>query len=144
MNASYTYAPIHAKNSVRCCFPKKNVGPPQVTVEKGEDQDDSFDPTVYLLNVQVDPSGEKVAVSTSNNEIKLYSMSNASLVGQLNGHTDSVTDIKFSQEDPHLLVSCGVDGLVSVWDVRSSSQASAFKGMELENVEIVKKVVFHT
>jgi WD40 repeat protein len=112
---------------MRCCFPKKNAAPPNVKVDAGEPADDSFDPTVYLLNVQVDPLGEKLAVSTSNNEIKVYGLDNMALVGQLSGHTNSVTDIKFSLEEPHLLASSGSDGMVAVWDVRSGAQVSAYK-----------------
>lgn len=122
MSASYTFLPTHSRGSLKCCFPKKSAGPPSIAVAPGEDVDDSFDPTVYLLHIQVDPLGEKIAVSNSNNEIKVYSMDNTSLVAQLNGHTAPVSDIKFSRENANTLVSSSEDGTVSLWDVRSASR----------------------
>jgi len=130
MSASYTFVPTTSRHSVKCCFPKKNTGPPNVAVGSGEPVDDSFDPTVYLLHVQVDSNTEKVAVSTSNNEIKVYSMDYVSLVAQLNGHTGPVSDIKFSAEDVNLLASSSEDGTVSLWDVRAGSRTCMNSGTE--------------
>lgn len=127
MSASFSFIPTKARNSLRCSFPKKDVAPPQIPVEKGEDKDDSFDPTVYLLNAQVSKNGQYVAVSTSNNDIKVYSAENLSLVSQLKAHTAPVTDIKFSMVDAHVLASSSDDGSVIIWDVRSGAQSATFR-----------------
>lgn len=128
MSASFSFVPTVARSSLKCSFPKKDVTPPKIAIEQGEPQDDAFDPTVYLLNVQVSFDGKFIAVATSNNEIKVYSASDLSVVSQLKAHTKPVTDIKFSMADAHLLASSSDDGSVIVWDVRSGSQVKAYRG----------------
>lgn len=127
MSASFSFIPSVARNSLKCSFPKKTAAPPKVAVEKGEPQDDAFDPTVYLLNVQVSVNGQFIAVSTSNDDIKIYSSENLSLVSQLKGHTAPVTDIKFSMVDAHVLASSSDDGSVVIWDVRSGSASKVLR-----------------
>lgn len=128
MSAAFSFVPVAARNQLKCSFPKKDSAPPKIAVDAGEPQDDAFDPTVYLLNVQVSLNGAYVAVSTSNYDIKVYSADNFSMVSQLRGHTKPVTDIKFSMVDAHVLVSSSDDGTVIVWDVRSGTQSKVLRG----------------
>lgn len=99
-----------------------------IPIAAGEAADDSFDPTVYLLNVQVDSTGSKVAVSTSNCDVKIYSTDDLNLLSQLTGHTGPITDIKFSDSDVHTLVSSSDDGTISIWDTRNGKRVTSQSG----------------
>ncbi|XP_035216982.1 WD repeat-containing protein 89-like isoform X2 [Stegodyphus dumicola] len=39
----------------------------------------------------------------------------------LKGHQKTITDIKFSHEDPHMLFSSSLDGRIFIWDTRSKN-----------------------
>lgn len=128
MSTSFSFVPVVARNQLKCSYPKKDAEPPKIEVEAGEPHDDAFDPTVYLLNVQVSLDGAFIAVSTSNYDVKIYSADNFAMVSQLKGHKGPVTDIKFSLVDAHILVSSSDDGTVIVWDVRSGAQSKVLRG----------------
>lgn len=64
-----------------------------------------------------------LAVGLSDNSIQAYKVNNNGSLGKLcklSGHgTKELTEIVWSPNDEHILYSCGLDGLVKMWDVRS-------------------------
>lgn len=65
-----------------------------------------------------------IAVSLSTNSVKLYSPETAQYYGELKGHSDTVNQIEFSTNSPHLLHSCSSDGTIRSWDTRSFQQVA--------------------
>jgi WD40 repeat protein len=129
MSVSYTFQPTLARHAVKCCFPRKTAEPPKVPIAADEPKDDSFDPTVYLLNLQVSLDGSKIAVVTSNAEVRVYASESISLISQMTGHSATVTDVKFSDSDANVLVTSSDDGSVCVWDVKTGAKTATYTGM---------------
>eukprot|EP01083_Nonionella_stella_P065596 172034_1 len=80
-------------------------------------------------------SPQCVAFTCVSNEIMvlpLDMMSSANSAPTLSGHTDTITDLSFSPFDSNLLVSCGKEGIVNVWDVANSESSQS---ISLERVD---------
>ncbi|EFJ51916.1 hypothetical protein VOLCADRAFT_86900 [Volvox carteri f. nagariensis] len=98
--------------------------------------DFNFNDPCYVFRALPSPSGDLVAASVSNHAIKLYQPSGPqlSLVGELRGHTGTVTDLSFSStSQPYAILSSSADGSLAVWDVRSMQLAERY---EVRNQEI--------
>ena len=64
-----------------------------------------------------------MAVSLSNNTVKLYSPSTGQYLGECRGHTSTINEIAFADcSSPHLLQSCSSDGTLRAWDTRTFQQ----------------------
>lgn len=60
-----------------------------------------------------------MAASLSTNGIKLYGLATGQFLGDCIGHTDTISDVSFSDADsPHMLCSSSADGTVRAWDTR--------------------------
>ncbi|XP_026763367.2 WD repeat-containing protein 89 [Galleria mellonella] len=62
------------------------------------------------------------AVGLSDNSIEVYQLNNTSLsrVCRLSGHQKALTEVVFSPKEDHILYSAGQDGLLKMWDTRTS------------------------
>ncbi|XP_059048783.1 WD repeat-containing protein 89 [Achroia grisella] len=62
------------------------------------------------------------AVGLSDNSIEVYQLNNTSLlkVCRLSGHQKTLTEVVFSPKEDHILYSAGQDGLLKMWDTRTS------------------------
>ncbi|XP_073454922.1 WD repeat-containing protein 62 [Aquarana catesbeiana] len=67
-----------------------------------------------LLKVQMDPSGRFVATSCSNKTISLFDMQTGESVAMMYGHSDIVTDMKFTYDCKRLITVSG-DSCVFIW-----------------------------
>eukprot|EP00160_Parvularia_atlantis_P021312 Unigene9194_Nuclearia_a/m.28099 Unigene9194_Nuclearia_a/g.28099 ORF Unigene9194_Nuclearia_a/g.28099 Unigene9194_Nuclearia_a/m.28099 type:complete len:457 (+) Unigene9194_Nuclearia_a:438-1808(+) len=78
----------------------------------------------YVLDVVA--ADDVIAVSSSSHEIKVYHAAPTGLVLRhaLRGHAGAVNDLALDRTEPHLLWSCGGDGVVGAWDLRSGVPAA--------------------
>lgn len=85
----------------------------------------------YVFHVTASTHAGTVAAALSNHSIKLYNSRDSgrfTYLGELNGHTDAVSEIAFAGEDnPHALYSSSEDGTIRAWDSRSGQQAQWYK-----------------
>lgn len=66
-----------------------------------------------------------MAVSLSNNLLKLYSPSTGQYIGECRGHTSTINEIGFADtSSPHLLLSCSSDATIRAWDTRILQEVS--------------------
>ncbi|KAI9222142.1 WD40-repeat-containing domain protein [Blastocladiella britannica] len=70
----------------------------------------------YIFDVAATPT--TVAVSASNNQIKLYD-TQLNLLGALNGHINTISSLHFNATDHNLLYSSSQDGTLCCWDLRT-------------------------
>ncbi|KAL0896233.1 hypothetical protein Bca101_080194 [Brassica carinata] len=78
----------------------------------------------YVFQIVPKVDWTAMAVSLSSNSVKLYSPLTAQYYGEFKGHSDTVNQIAFSSESPHLLHSCSSDGTIRSWDTRSFHQVA--------------------
>lgn len=98
--------------------------------------DFNFNDPCYVFRVQHNPATGSVAASVSNNTVKLYQIAGdqLSLVGELRGHTGTITDLAYDTEgQPHMVLSSSMDGTVRSWDTRTGQQVEGYQmhGQEL-------------
>ncbi|KAK7115049.1 WD repeat-containing protein 89-like [Littorina saxatilis] len=87
----------------------------------------------YVLDMAAQHKGgedSKLAVTSSNYTIRLFSRFSLAQTQTLTGHTDVISGIHFLHSDPELLVTSSHDKTVRVWDCRASStqEVQLFKG----------------
>ncbi|KXZ56859.1 hypothetical protein GPECTOR_1g775 [Gonium pectorale] len=87
-----------------------------------------------------------VAASVSNNTIKLYqpSEANLSLVSELRGHANTITDLSFCEcSQPYRVLSSSTDGTLVAWDSRTGQQAERYQvhGQELFSLSSLNHVL---
>ena len=89
--------------------------------------DFNFADPCYVLRLAAAPHGPRAATvvaALSNNAIKLYHHHVADLqpVSTLDGHSDRITDVHVSSQQPCAVLSSSEDGTVRVWDARSATE----------------------
>ncbi|PVU85418.1 hypothetical protein BB559_003545 [Furculomyces boomerangus] len=72
----------------------------------------------YVQNVL--GTGFGIAASTSANSINLFDYQTLSLVSEIGRHNGPISDIKLKNNN---LVSCGLDNLIKVWDLRTNTSS---------------------
>jgi len=77
----------------------------------------------YIFDCVHNCDESSLAVSLSNNIIKLYALPLLEVSGQFNAHESTITHMKYSSTDPNILFSCSLDGTVRGWDIRTYSDA---------------------
>ncbi|XP_071981913.1 WD repeat-containing protein 62-like [Engystomops pustulosus] len=87
-----------------------------------------------LLKVQMDPSGRFFATSCSNKNISIYDLQTGECVSTMYGHSDIVTDMKFTSDCRRLITVSG-DSCVFVWQldpIMTTCMRHQLMGMSLE------------
>ncbi|CAF2141219.1 unnamed protein product [Rotaria magnacalcarata] len=74
------------------------------------------DDTGYLVKIDVDSSGRYLATSCSNKCVYIWDTITTECVASLCGHSEIVTDLKFSH-DGHHLYSISGDSCIFVWNI---------------------------
>ncbi|XP_046553147.1 WD repeat-containing protein 89-like [Haliotis rubra] len=74
----------------------------------------------YVLDFAVQKSGSdgRLAATSSNYNIRIYSRANLANVGSIKGHTDVVSGVTFGKTEPSLLFSSSHDETLRCWDLR--------------------------
>ncbi|CAF1482975.1 unnamed protein product [Adineta ricciae] len=83
----------------------------RVRTRKGTVGDD----TGYLIKIDVDTSGRYLATSCSNKYVYIWDTITSECIATLCGHSEIVTDLKFSQDGRHLFTISG-DSCIFVWN----------------------------
>jgi WD40 repeat protein len=65
------------------------------------------DDTGYLIKIDIDTSGRYLATSCSNKYVYIWDTITSECVASLCGHSEIVTDLKFSQDGHHLYTISG-------------------------------------
>ncbi|XP_028253713.1 mitogen-activated protein kinase-binding protein 1-like [Parambassis ranga] len=81
----------------------------QKKVYKGSLSEDGI-----LLRVQIDPSGQYVATSSSDKNISIFDFYTGECVATMFGHSEIVTGMKFTNDCKHLITVSG-DSCIFVW-----------------------------
>ncbi|CAF1144497.1 unnamed protein product [Adineta steineri] len=84
----------------------------RVRTMKGSMNDD----TGYLLKIDIDTSGRYLATSCSNKCVYIWDILTTECVASLCGHSEIVTDLKFSHDGHHLYTISG-DSCMFVWNI---------------------------
>ncbi|KZT12893.1 WD40 repeat-like protein [Laetiporus sulphureus 93-53] len=83
----------------------------------------------YVLSIASLPSHYAVSASSPDNAIWLFDKSRLDIVRMLAGHDSSITGLRsastFAGSSSPVLLSCGKDGSVKVWDARSPETVTA-------------------
>lgn len=61
----------------------------------------------YLIKIDIDPSGRYIATSCSNKCVYIWDKITTECVASLCGHSEIVTDLKFSQDGHYLYTISG-------------------------------------
>lgn len=90
------------------------------------------DPSVSVNQIMWSPDGSLFGVAYSKHIVQLYSYSEGDNIHQqfeIDAHLGSVNDLAFSSpRDQLLLVTCGDDKTIKVWDVITGNRKFTFKG----------------
>ncbi|KMT05980.1 hypothetical protein BVRB_7g164680 [Beta vulgaris subsp. vulgaris] len=79
----------------------------------------------YVFQITSREDCSTMAVSLSNNLVKLYSPSTGQYFGQCQGHTSTINEIAFADSSsPHMLFSCSSDATIRAWDTRTLQQVT--------------------
>ena len=87
---------------------------------------DEFESSHYVIDSEVNSDGTRLAVSVSDDTIRLVDTATASAVGQFRAHSQGISSICFSASQPHLLVTSSYDSSAKIWDLRSSAEVQEF------------------
>lgn len=90
----------------------------------------------YINSLHVNKAS-KIALGLSDSSIEVYQLDNTSLnsICKLSGHKKVLTEVVTSPKDENLVLSCGEDGLVKLWDTRQGGTcALEYKDEEEEMV----------
>lgn len=85
------------------------------------------DPTNHLYALDYQHDGLAFATAGKDTIIRLYDESTKSIISEFRGggshpgHSNRVFALKFSKDDPNLLVSGGWDNTLIMWDIRDSN-----------------------
>ncbi|KAM4640954.1 WD repeat-containing protein 62-like [Discoglossus pictus] len=82
-----------------------------------------------LLKVQMDPSGTFFATSCSNKNICIYDVQSGECVATVYGHSDIITDIKFTPDCKRLITVSG-DSCVFIWQLDHDMTTSMLQRLE--------------
>ena len=73
--------------------------------------------TNHIHSIACAPDGEIIASASGDKTVKLWRVSDGTLLHTLEGHTDSVESVAFTR-DGQTLVSGSLDGTVRLWGVK--------------------------
>ncbi|PKA61461.1 U4/U6 small nuclear ribonucleoprotein PRP4-like protein [Apostasia shenzhenica] len=89
----------------------------------------------YVFQIASSPEIPVMAVSLSENTIKLYSPATGQFLGECKGHRGTIHEISFSvPSSPSLLCSCSSDATVRTWDTRTFKQVSLIKAGSYQEI----------
>ncbi|KAH9408683.1 hypothetical protein TYRP_010951 [Tyrophagus putrescentiae] len=77
-----------------------------------------------ISSVDINAGESQFCTSSDDRMVKLWSTTSTKYITSLSGeHTNWVRHARFSKLSPFLLSSCGDDGIICIWDVRSKTAA---------------------
>jgi WD40 repeat protein len=72
---------------------------------------------------------DSFATISSANDINIYHLERFHVVQRLRGHSDRISQIRYSKIDVNLLWSCSIDGTLRLWDLRSQHTAQIYESL---------------
>ncbi|CAF3449624.1 unnamed protein product [Rotaria sp. Silwood1] len=106
------------------------------------------DDTGYLIKIDIDTSGRYLATSCSNKCVYIWDTITTECIASLCGHSEIVTDLKFSQ-DGHYLYTISGDSCIFVWNITELAivpttcrlqPLSSTKSIDLEITEVDESI----
>ena len=70
--------------------------------------------TLGVLSMAISPDGKTIATGSCDHKVRLWEITDGTLLRTLTGHGDYVTDLAFSPSG-ELLASSSTDGTVIIW-----------------------------
>lgn len=89
----------------------------------------------YVLDITVQESSDTLAATSSNKFIRLFSYSNLTTKGCIEGHSDVITGIRFARTERDILFSASEDKTIKCWDLRTDMKkpTAILEGYEESN-----------
>ena len=83
------------------------------------------------LSLNFDSKFSNVLLTTSaENTLRYIDTNTLVVLGELTGHNGVITDVTFSKTSPFIAWSCGLDGSVLSWDLRTNKNEISFHSLD--------------
>lgn len=126
MDSTLYQFPDKLQRTIVCSIPQKNAQAPKVDIGiKDEPAFDDYDKNVYLFHVDVSPHGKYTAVSTSNQQVKVYDIETSGVLLDITKHNGPISSLQFI--DDNTICSTSTDGEILLWDLKSNSEITSIK-----------------
>jgi WD40 repeat protein len=90
----------------------------------------SFSQPEGITYLDLSPNGDFITTSSYDGKIRLWSVSNASLVKEFQGHSGTAWTVTFSP-DGNTIASSGDDRLIKLWDIKTGALIRTLTGHSL-------------
>lgn len=80
-----------------------------------------------VCDVSISPDGTRVVSGSRDKKVRVWSLPERSMIGQLDGHDHEVKSVRFSP-DGSMIASAGFDKTVRLWDANQYACVKVFEG----------------
>lgn len=78
----------------------------------------------YICHMCGSDSVDQIATASSDFTSSLYSVDNLQNIRTFEGHTKSITNLRFNPNDPNQLITSSLDGTIKFWDTRKAGKSA--------------------